>query len=550
MNIPLDDLLALSAQLNRQAFAQPPVEGWLNSFLAVLSERFAQHGVLGAQISQVIGNVALRVAMAGHVPAETSPQHRLDDDSPLLAVLRTRRMTTMPNARLYPILVGNEAIGGLIVYVEPRGDYTKLDQALGVLTIQLGPALLQHLKTPGPQTGRLMRQIDVMRSLYAVTRDFTSATESHEILDRAARSLVETLRIDHIGIVVFNADDKSGTVIAEFPDNGMVGMRIPLNNPFEERLFTTRAPVVVNNVDAAHEIGPLRETLQQLGIKSIAVIPMIVQDKLIGSLGMDSFYEYHEFTADEIEAATAITAQLAITAHNAQLYEEIKRRAGQLELIAELSQRVTSTFDQTQIFQIAREETRRIINADMIAVALLNETATTFTVHLLVEGGPVMTSFAADRAALRFVLASGEPLIVDDISGSDDPDYRLFASSRMRAAAIVPLSAGGKSIGAYAVLHREPGYYSGIDLAVLEQVGHQLAIALENARLYMQTSQRAETERLMNRLSGAIQGQSDLQTMLLSTLQEMAEALSARRARVRLELPNKLPGVANKGIEG
>lgn len=534
----LDDLLALSMQLNRQAFAQPPVEGWLNSFLAVVCERFAVYGVLGVQISQIVGNIAMRVAGAGQIPTENATQ-TVDDSSPLLLAMRRRQIAHTPNARIYPITIGNDAIGAIVAYHAVRGDsgnLETLDALLTALSNQLGPALLQHLKKPGPQTGRLMRQIDVMRSLYEVTRDFTSATESHEVLDRAARSLVETLRIDHIGIAVFDQEENIGTVIAEFPDHGMIGLRIPLDTPLEERLLKSKAPVVVNNVDDDPLLGDSeRAQLQRLGIKSIALLPMIVKGRLIGSLGLDSFYDYHTFTADEVEAAAAVTSQLAITAHNAQLYEEIKQRAAHLEHITALSRRITSTFDRNHIFQIIREETLKLIEADLLSVALISPNGETLDIYLLVDGGPILASFPLERAALRFVFNTGEPLVLDDISGSDEPDYRLFAGSRLRAIASVPLVAGGKAIGVFSVLHRESGRYLSADIAMLEQIGYQLAIALENARLYMQTAQRAETERLMNRLSSALQGQSDLQSMLLNTLQEMAEALSARRARIRLE---------------
>lgn len=561
MNRPvLDDLLSLSLQLNRQAFGQPPVEGWLNSFLAMMCERFTPLGVRGAQVTQVIGNVAIRMAHAGVVPADSSPQYTLDASSPVALAMRSRQTATMPNARIYPVLVGNDAIGAMIIYTIFPGDKDAskdirdkidvLDDLVGALATQLGPALLNHLKTPGPTTGRLMRQIDVMRSLYEVTRDFSSALESHEILDRAARSLVETLRIDHVGIVVYDMKDRIGTCISEYPNSNFVGTRVSMLSPMQERLTSSRSPVLINNVDTATDLGPEHDMFVQFGIKSIALLPMIAQGEVIGSVGLDAFYDYHEFTQEEIEAAMAVTSQLAITAHNAQLYESIKRRANQLERITELSRRVTSTFDRSHIFQIAREETLKIIDADLICVALRNATGDVVSVYLLVEGGPIVADFPVERAALRFVFNTGEPIVLDDISGSDDPDYRLLASSRMRAAAIVPLIAGGNAIGAYGVLHREAGRYVSIDLAVLEQIGNQLAIALENARLYSQTSQRAETERLMNRLSGAIQSRGDLHSMLLNTVQEIAEALGARRARVRLEMSNKQSNEQTKQVAG
>jgi GAF domain-containing protein len=536
----LDDLLSLSMQLNRQAFAQPPVEGWLNSFLTMLCERFAPQTVRGVQVVQVVGNTALQIGSAGAVPAEASGKQLIDESSPIAETLRLRQISMMPNAHIYPITVGSDPIGVLLAYFDVNGDNaTILDPILGTLASQLGPAMMQSQKTPGPQTGRLMRQIDMMRSLYEATRNFNAALDSPDLLRRAARSLVETLHIDHVGIVVFDYKERIGNVISEFPDSGVVGMRIPMVTPLQERLENTLAPVVINNVDEAHDLGSARAMLQTLGIKSLAVLPMIVQDELIGSVGLDAFYEYHDFTIEEIEAATAVTSQLAVSAHNAQLYAELRRRANQLERIAEMSRRVTSTFDRGQIFQIAREETQKIIDCDVIVVALRNTDSPIMNMYILVDEGPIVADFPVERSALRFIFNTVEPLVLDDISGSDDPDYRLLTSSGMRAMAAVPLIAGGRVMGAYCVTHRDPGHYISIDLAVLEQIANQLAIALENARLYMQTLQRAETELLMNRLSGSIQGRGDLQSMVLGTVQEIAEALGARRARVRLEMPKK-----------
>src|SRR5438132_1148551 len=96
----LDDLLALSLQLNRQAFASPPVEGWLNSFLSVLCERFAPLGIQGVQAVQVIGTTAVQMARAGTVPAHAAEQYALDESSPITMALRTRQLTKMPDARI------------------------------------------------------------------------------------------------------------------------------------------------------------------------------------------------------------------------------------------------------------------------------------------------------------------------------------------------------------------------------------------------------------------------------------------------------------------
>src|SRR5579859_2237392 len=181
----LDDVLSLSMQLNRQAFARPPVEGWLNSFLAMMYERFASANVKGIQIAQVIGDVALRMGSAGTVPNHASDQYALDDSSPIAAALKSRQLATAPDTRVYPIMIGDDAVGVLIAYCSDPGQ--AVDDALGAMALQLGPAIMQQLKSPGPTTGRLTRQIDMMRSLYQATQTVSSALESVEVLNRGAR---------------------------------------------------------------------------------------------------------------------------------------------------------------------------------------------------------------------------------------------------------------------------------------------------------------------------------------------------------------------------
>src|SRR5258707_10423861 len=118
-------------------------------------------------------------------------------------------------------------------------------------------------------------------------------------------------------------------------------------------------------------------------MKGMVILPMLVQDELIGSVGIDTYYEQRTFKTDEIEAAMAITSQLAVSVRNAQIYDEVKRRANQLERIANLSRRVTSTFNRDEIFQIIKEETLNLIETEQISVALRDKETTKLRLFVL-----------------------------------------------------------------------------------------------------------------------------------------------------------------------
>lgn len=547
------DLLALSMQLNRQAFAQPQIDGWLSSFLAVLTERFPAIG--GVHVVQAIGNTGIVQAASGSVPENSGDTVALDAFSPVAQAMQTRQPYFAQDLRAYPILYGDEPIGALIVYTSALPPV--LDDILGALAVQLGAAINQQTHTTHSPTGPLRRQITMMRSLYEVTRNVSTTLETHEVLGRATQSIVETLSVASAAIILYNANFTTGEVVAEYPARGALGTKLDLlASPIVEHLKRDPKPIVIDNIDdALNMMGASQGVAQRLGVKSMIIAPMLVRNALLGSVNISAFGEFRKFNSEEVEGVQAIAVQLAVSIRNAQLFEELESRAAQLERIASLSRSVMSTLDRDAILRQIADQTPQLINTDGISVALHWPDEPMLYLYLLSNPTLSPTEFQFDETALRFVCNSAEALIVDDISGSDYPDYKMLARHAppdswdnepiMHAALIAPLLVGGRAVGTLNLTRKEMGAYSAIDLAVLEQIANQLAIALENARLYAQAAGRVQTERLTNRLTASLQ-QGDLQTMILNTTQEIAEALGAKKARVRLQAPANDPITADR----
>src|SRR5258708_31035239 len=135
-------------------------------------------------------------------------------------------MVAAPDTRVFPLVAGDNAIGVLIVYTT-KSD-SALDTAFGTLALQLGVALTQQVKPSGMQTGRLTRQIDMMRSLAEATQTVSSALEGTEVLNRAVRGLVEALHVDHASIVAFDYALNQASMVTEYPDHGFVGLKLDL----------------------------------------------------------------------------------------------------------------------------------------------------------------------------------------------------------------------------------------------------------------------------------------------------------------------------------
>jgi len=99
----------------------------------------------------------------------------------------------------------------------------------------------------------------------------------------------------------------------------------------------------------------------------------------------------------------------------------------------------------------------------------------------------------------------------------------------------VPVVLRGQTIGVLGIEDPNASQrWSDEDVALLQEVGQQLALALENARLFEETQRRAERERLITNITARIRSSTDMLGVLETTATELGKALGTSRVLVRL----------------
>lgn len=76
-------------------------------------------------------------------------------------------------------------------------------------------------------------------------------------------------------------------------------------------------------------------------------------------------------------------------------------------------------------------------------------------------------------------------------------------------------------------------------------VADQVALALENARLFEQTRQRAQREQLVSQITARMRAAPDIESVLRTTVHEIRRALGARHGVVRLGIEEQLQSASN-----
>ena len=383
-------------------------------------------------------------------------------------------------------------------------------------------------------TKRITQELEVWQSLREMTQIADSPLENNSRLAQVARNLVETLAVDHVGIIIFTSDNTAGQVIAEYPDFGIRGLTVPISPNSYHEMMKRRAPLAINRIEDADQYDVDRAVLERQGIRSVAFVPMFAEESFIGMVGLDIYHAYHDFTDEELDTALALTSQLGLGIRNALLVDELRKRTSQLEFITNLSRRVTGTFDRDLIFRIAREETLKVIKADHISISLLAGDPNTLRLYTLNETSIEERELASASTGLLRVIRTGNSLVEADLANGRYIDYQQWMAAGLHSAAFAPLILAGRVVGTFNVAHHDTGNFAALDLDLLQQIANQLAVAVENARQYMEAARRADVESLANRLGNALQDYNDLPSLLLNTTRQLADALGANRARVRL----------------
>ncbi len=103
-----------------------------------------------------------------------------------------------------------------------------------------------------------------------------------------------------------------------------------------------------------------------------------------------------------------------------------------------------------------------------------------------------------------------------------------------RGAVAVPLKVGDSVIGVVDARREGEAAWSPEDVALVESLAEQLALALESARLYQDTQRRAAREQLLGEVTARMRETLDVQSVLETAADELYQALGLDKVVIRL----------------
>ena len=295
----------------------------------------------------------------------------------------------------------------------------------------------------------------------------------------------------------------------------------------------SKKPLRVRDFQAEMESLPARPVyVAERPPRSALFVPLMAGEQVIGTLSVQS-YRADAYSANDERVLSAMANQAALAIQKAQAYEQERKRVRQLQTIGQVSRQVTATLRLEELFQQTVRLVRENFGYYYVGVFTADREAQRVDFKASSSAGEGEVPVAVDwgHGMIGWVAAEGRPAIANDVE--KDERYRPWrALKETRSEVAVPLCLEDELVGVLDVQSNEAGAFSEDDLFILETVGAQVAIAIQEARLY-----EAEKEQVW--LSTALLQVSDA----LSLLSDMGEILTTV-----VRLTAMLVGVERCGI--
>ena len=380
-----------------------------------------------------------------------------------------------------------------------------------------------------------MQSVETVTNLQKVLNLLDPALELEEMLTKVSQQLVEMFQVDHCGVLLFGAEDVEGVVIAEYPSQDAVGLKVPLTDyPLIEQLKIEREPIAVFDAQRDPFMGQVRHTMQHLGIQSILIIPLFVKDKLIGGLGLDIIKEKRTFVTTEMELAHAIGNQIAVAIDYASTLKAVEENHRQTKILREIDQLFRETLDLNEVLPLILEQLEKVLPVDGSSIYLLIDEY----VQLKARCGAESPFKYQQIVPLKMLWGTAEivkgkqPIVISDVS--KHPEWDQYEGSPVKSWLGVPLIANGEIVGALNVDGYTANRLNESHIPAALAFANQSALAIYNARLYSQAKKRSDLLASVHEIGVRIATSFELEDILQAVITSALALLDAGQARIYL----------------
>ncbi len=389
-----------------------------------------------------------------------------------------------------------------------------------------------------------------LRALLDISRDIGFILDTDRLLSQVIESLERVF--GYCGAAIFLKDAAAYRVVACAADR----LSCPLNVSYPldaatlvGKVFTTGAPATFTAVEC--------EEAGAAPVCTELAVPLRINAETVGVLDLTASTT-QPFTAQDLQTLTSVADQVAVALHNARLYRQAEDRRQIAATMAWVAQAVNSSLDLNVVLDRALEQLGKVIPYNSAAIMLVEglNLVVTAARGFPEEANIIGTVFTPeDQKNIGYqVLQEQKVRVEGDVQkladwGRDEGDPNEFAPIHAWIGA--PLVFKGRSVGLMTIDKHEPNFYTPEHAQLAGAVADQIAVAVQNARLYQEARERAQEMALLYETAQHISTVLDPDDLMAEIIAQVRRVFGYQIISIHLldEQTGKLILAAHHGVD-
>ena len=343
---------------------------------------------------------------------------------------------------------------------------------------------------------RPLELTELLTLLIEVTERINSTLDLDELLGRIAEIVKRAIDYEVFAILLLN--EKTQELRVHFsqghPRELVRNLRIKVGEGIVGRAAQTRRSVLVN--DVKHEPAYIPSLP---AMRSELAVPLLFKGRLIGVIDLEA-KQLDFFNDSHVSLLELLASRMALAIENARLYRRTLRQARTLQLLNEISRELSSVLVLGELLRKIGTLTKKLVDYHRFGILLTDEKTQTFNAVISVKQDERMPERSTVNFGQGIVGAAAtlrRPVVVADVS--KDPRY-ISVNPETRSEMTVPLIYRDRVIGVVDLESPHLNYFNDEHVRIFSTLAPQIAITIENARLYERVARsEARLERDLRR---------------------------------------------------
>ena len=266
----------------------------------------------------------------------------------------------------------------------------------------------------------------------------------------------------------------------------------------------------------------LRAIFEREQVQAMTAISLHTRERHFGVL-IFPHPQSQGFASSHLRLLAGLARQIGMTLENYVLMHKAQRRTKEFELLTQVGQAVSSRLDPDEVLRTIHHELGNLFDTQNFYIAFLEADEICF--QLEVEDGKVLSkrSRKAANGISEYVIRTGRPLLIrSDMESARAKLGFVFGGRAAKCFMAVPILHLQEPVGVMAAMNYEREFaYDNRDLEVMETAAGQVAVAMENARLFAEEQRRARHLEFLNSVSKTAISSQNAEQMLAEIVGEI-----------------------------